>query len=189
VTRLPISSSIGFARQENKMTTLTQIDAKSLRHGLRARTIVLPGESREEFHQLCDELEAEWQPQTRTERFYLEQMAVSQWKLVRMELGEVNIFAQDAAAQNQIPLLDRLWQAQCRMERSHARAQRELERLQAARKGQPVRPPISAAAAVQAASPDPPKAVPRLETVEDNRSHTDGSVYNPIVLKNTQSSG
>ena len=50
----------------------------SLRHGLRARSVILPGEKREEFQQLCDDLEAEWQPQTRTEQFYIEQMAVSQ---------------------------------------------------------------------------------------------------------------
>jgi hypothetical protein len=145
---------------ENKMATLKQIEVNRrnplhstgpgtpqgkavvrlnpLRHGLRARTVLLPGESREEFHQLCNDLEAEWQPQTRTEQFYLEQMAVSHWKLARMEVGEVDIFRQAASAgKDQIPLLDRLWQAQCRMERSHARAQRELERLQAARRSSP----------------------------------------------------
>ena len=31
----------------------------NLRHGLRARTVVLPGEKPEEFHQLCNDLEAE----------------------------------------------------------------------------------------------------------------------------------
>src|SRR5712692_8061663 len=101
-----------------------------LRNGLRARTVVLPGENRQEFHQLCDDLEAEWQPRSRTEQFYLEQMAVSQWKLTRLEVGEISIFKKDG---NQVPLLDRLWQAEHRMERSYARAQRELERLQATR--------------------------------------------------------
>src|SRR5271163_2233078 len=95
----------------------------SLRHGLRARTVLLPGENRQDFHQLCDDLETEWQPKTRTEQFYLEQMAVSQWKLARMEVGEANIFAEAPSAKTQIPLLDRLWQAQCRLERSYARAQ------------------------------------------------------------------
>jgi hypothetical protein len=102
----------------------------SLRHGLRARTVVLPGESRDEFNQLCDDLEAEWQPESRTAQFYLEQMAISQWKLMRMEVGEANIFAETVSGKAQIPLLDRLWQAQGRLERAYARAQRELERLQ-----------------------------------------------------------
>ena len=38
------------------------VSMNSLRHGLRARTVVLPGEDREEFNQLCDDLEREWQP-------------------------------------------------------------------------------------------------------------------------------
>ena len=125
----------------------------SLRHGLRARIIVLPGEDRQEFHQLCDDLEAEWQPRSRTEQFYLEQMAVSQWKLTRLEVGEIDIFRRDGGAANQIPLLDRLWQAQCRMERSYARAQRELERLQASRR-HPVHQPEESA--------PPPAVEPRL---------------------------
>jgi hypothetical protein len=102
----------------------------SLRHGLRARTVVLPGENRDEFNQLCDDLEREWEPQSRTAQFYLEQMAVSQWKLTRMEVAEAGIFKESLSAKTQLPLLDRLWQAQGRLERSYARAQRELERLQ-----------------------------------------------------------
>ena len=105
----------------------------ALRHGMHARTVVLPGENRQEFNDLCDVLEAEWQPRTATELFYLEQMAVSQWKLTRMEVGEADVYHEVTGAKTQIPLLDRLWQAQCRMERSFARAQRELERIQASR--------------------------------------------------------
>ena len=104
------------------------VSMNSLRHGLRARTVVLPGEDRQEFQRLCDDLEAEWQPQSRTEQFYVEQMAVSQWKLTRMEVGEANIYQEIEGAKNQVPLLDRLWQAQCRLERSFARAQREIGR-------------------------------------------------------------
>ena len=91
------------------------VSMNSLRHGLRARTVVLPGESREEFNQLCDTLESEWRPRSRTAQFYLEQMVVSQWKLTRMEVGESNIFQETATGKTQIPLLDRLWRAQCRL--------------------------------------------------------------------------
>src|ERR1700681_3174410 len=108
------------------------VSMNALRHGLRARTVVLPGEDPTEFHQLCDDLQAEWTPQSRTEQFYVEQMAVSQWKLTRMEVVEVNIF-KDTDAKSQLSTLDRLWQAECRLERSFARAQRELERLQKSR--------------------------------------------------------
>jgi hypothetical protein len=122
----------------------------ALKHALRARTVVLPSENAEEFHQLCEDLEAEWQPQSRTEQFYLEQMAVSQWKLNRMEVGEFNVFTADAGAQTQLPMLDRLWQAQGRLERSYARAQHELERLQKSRRTQSTEIPSVSAEAVGA---------------------------------------
>jgi hypothetical protein len=107
----------------------------SLRHGLRARTVVLPGENREEFNQLCNDLEVEWTPQSRTEQFYVEQMAVSQWKLNRMEVGEAGIFQDVEGSATKLTHLDRLWQAEARMERSYSRAQRELQRLQTSRRG------------------------------------------------------
>src|SRR5438552_4893735 len=107
---------------------------KALRNGLRARTVVLPDEYPSEFEQLCDDLEAEWQPQSRTEQFYLEQMVVSQWKLTRMEIAEQSIFLQTEGPKVQIPLLDRLWRCQCRLERSYAQAQRELQKLQSTRR-------------------------------------------------------
>jgi hypothetical protein len=118
------------------------VKLNGLRHGLRARTVILPGENADDFHQLCDDLETEWQPQSRTEHFYLEQMAISQWKLTRIELAEKSIALEACAAQIQVPLLDRLWQSQCRLERSYARAQRELQRLQKSRC--PVDPPKDA---------------------------------------------
>jgi hypothetical protein len=132
------------------------VSMNALRHGLRARTVVLPGEDREEFNHLCDDLEVEWHPQSRTEQFYVEQMAVSQWKLIRMEVSEVNIFKDADGAKTQISLLDRLWQAECRLERSYSRAQRELQRLQNSRPDpfqQPEDPtPASAAEATSTAT-------------------------------------
>src|SRR2546422_7392313 len=74
----------------------------SLRHGLRARTVVLPAENPEEFHQLCNDLEAEWQPQSRTEQFYVEQMAVSQWKLTRVEVAEKSILNQERSEERRV---------------------------------------------------------------------------------------
>jgi hypothetical protein len=104
-----------------------------LRHGLRARDVILPDEDPEAFHQLCDDLEAEWQPRTRTEQFYLEQMAVSQWKLTRVDWGEADLFGGNITLEKTFQILHRLWQTQNRLERSYARAQRELERLQSSR--------------------------------------------------------
>src|SRR5437588_8669101 len=83
-------------------------------------------------------------------------MYVSQWKLIRMEVVEVNIFKDPEAAKNQLPMLDRLWQAECRLERSYSRAQRELERLQTSRRQQdpePEEPAPQPAAEAPAAAP------------------------------------
>ena len=134
------------------------VSMNALRHGLRARTVVLPGEDPTEFHQLCDDLEIEWHPQSRTEQFYVEQMAVSQWKLIRMEVVEVNIFKDADGPKNQLPMLDRLWQAECRLERSYARAQRELQRLQNSRP-QPDPQPEEPVPAPQPAAESPTAAV------------------------------
>ncbi len=67
-------------------------------------------------------------------------MAVSQWKLNRMELGEADLCKETITANTYISLLDLLWKAQTRMERSYARAHRELQRLQSQRNHQPDEP-------------------------------------------------
>jgi len=154
------------------------VSMNALRHGLRARTVVLPGENREEFTQLCDDLEVEWHPQSRTEQFYVEQMAVSQWKLTRMEVVEVNFFKDAEAAQNQLPLLDRLWQAECRLERSYARAQRELERLQNGRRDS-VPPPEEPAPAPQPVAEEAPSAPATAETETEAKAKV-GQAVSPV---------
>ena len=150
--RLNAQKSTGPKTPEGK--AVTKLNA--LRNGLRARTVVLPAEKAEDFHQLCNELEAEWQPQSRTEQFYVEQMAISHWKLARVEVAEKSILQQGFSAQTQIPLVDKLWQCQHRLERAYARAQRELERLQNSR-----RPPVNKLAK-QAPAPQPVASEPRV---------------------------
>jgi hypothetical protein len=160
--------STGPRTPEGKAT----IRMNALRHGLRARTVVLPGENRDEFHQLCDDLEAEWQPQSRTEQFYLEQMAVSQWKLNRMEAGEANLCKETVISKSQVPLLDRLWKAQSGMERSYARAQRELDRLQKSRRPEPNEP-------VEEAAPAPQPTVDVPYAAADAAANADAVVGQP----------
>jgi len=171
---------IGFVRPNFFMATQKQIEANrrnaqfstgprteqgkeavrmnALRHGMRARTVVLPGEDRQEFFRLCDTLQAEWQPLTSSELFYLEQMAISQWKLTRMEVGEADVYHEVTSAKTQVPLLDRLWKAQCRLERSYARAQRELERIQTHRANQA--PQLDAVS--EHAIPETPEVTPEI---------------------------
>ncbi len=116
---------------------------KPIRHGLRARAMMLPRENRRDFNQLCDALELEWRPRTPTEQFYGAQMAVkSQWRLARMQIVEYDADAWPDTL-SQIPLLERLMQCQFSLERSYAKAQQALQRLQKARP-HPARQPASA---------------------------------------------
>jgi len=92
----------------------------ALRHGLRARTIVLPGEKRNEFHQLCEYLAAEWLPQSQQEQACVRQMAISQWRLLRIESHAADV-QQD------------FWKVRRREEGVFAGAQRKLKQLQSAR--------------------------------------------------------
>ena len=105
------------------------VSMNALRHGLRARSILIPGENPEEYDQLCASLEAEWRPRNRTEQLLLEQMVAAQWKLARLEVGERSIYMQTMAADKQMALLDRFSVQRGRLERSFSKAMRELEHL------------------------------------------------------------
>jgi hypothetical protein len=121
---------------------------RPIREGFRAKHVVLPSESKSEFSELCDDLEEEWQPQTRTEQFMVEQMAVSQWKLTRLEIGEVSLYAQELDGRAQLPLISKISALQARLERSYFQAMRQLEHLQAGRR-------VRAAQQEKAAQPVP----------------------------------
>ena len=98
-----------------------------LRHGLRAATVVLPNEDQKEFDQLCAELEADWKPQSRSERLLVEQMALAQWKLVRVQRAQSRILLEDPDGLEKLTALDRLYQMEVRLERSSFRAYKELD--------------------------------------------------------------
>src|ERR1039457_3936561 len=100
---------------------------------MRARAVVLRNENEGRFHQLCDELEAEWQPQTTTEMALLEKMAVAQWKLVRAERRE-SIVCDVYPDEKREAMLEPLAKFQERFDRAFFRALRELEKLQKIRR-------------------------------------------------------
>ena len=102
----------------------------ALTYGLRARDLILPNEDPEEYKQLWARLEAEWQPQTHTERLYLEQMSTSQWLLARIARGESRIYEANIRIEEQFPLLREVATQRTRLERSFTSALRELKQLQ-----------------------------------------------------------
>ncbi len=128
----------------------------ALRYGLRARSLLLPGEDPEEFERLFAGLEADWRPQNQTERLLVEQMAVAQWKLARLETGESSILEQSMAAEKQLALLDRFSVQRARLERSFSSGMRELQRLRT--KHNPAPQPQPQAPVVR--KPQPPAPEP-----------------------------
>jgi hypothetical protein len=129
----------------------------SVVHGVRARQAVLILEQWPEFRQLCADLTEEWQPKTPTEKFQVEQMAVIQWKLGRLDAAENSAILQSTefhlAFKNleeyktekgtiRLPNMickretealrniDRYGQMISRLERSYYRALETLQRLQ-----------------------------------------------------------
>jgi hypothetical protein len=118
--------SHGPVTQEGKAA----IRLNALKHGLRARTIILPGESQEEFDQLSQDLDEEWQPATPTERICLENMVVAQWKLIRAENQETWLHSLPDDDPRPAKHLAAVLQFEDRFERAFQRALRTLQRLQ-----------------------------------------------------------
>jgi uncharacterized protein YhaN len=118
--------------------------------------MLIPGEDPEEYKQLWDELSAEWQPQTRTERLHLEQMATNQWLLARIARGERQIFEADLEFKEQIVLLNYASIYRVRLERSFTSALHQLKKAQKERQARQ-RQQAQTAKAVQAehAAPHP----------------------------------
>jgi hypothetical protein len=128
----------------------------ALTYGLRARELLLPGDDPDEYQRLWADLEAEWQPQTRTERLHLEQMATSQWWLARIAKRER--LAWECEPQVERPaLLDCILAIRARLERSFTSALRELKQSQKERQ---TRQPQPAHTAQPTAAPVHPPAGP-----------------------------
>jgi hypothetical protein len=133
--------SSGPASPEGKAA----VRLNALTYGLRARSTIIDGEDPEEYKRLWANLEAEWQPQTCTERMYLEQMSTSQWLLARIARGESRIYEANIRPEEQFPLLREVSRQRTSLERSFTSALRELKQLQKER---------------QARQPQPAQAVP-----------------------------
>src|ERR1035438_7647932 len=73
----------------------------NLRHGLRARTIILPGEKQEDFDEIHAGLQDQYQPQNPAEQHLVDQAAIAQWKLARAEAYEARSFAKDSSIEAQ----------------------------------------------------------------------------------------
>jgi hypothetical protein len=118
-------------------------------HGLTAETLILKGESEDDFKALFESLEAEYQPETPTEETLVADLAMATWRrrrLYNMEAGCYNKRLKDLAkiadgeklddscrlgmvadfARDTIAMIGR---QEARLERTYYRALHELQRL------------------------------------------------------------
>jgi hypothetical protein len=102
----------------------------ALIYGLRARTLIIPGENKEEYQQSYDTLITELQPQCELERMQVQQMAIAHWILARIAYGESQIYQEDVPVERQLSLLRLVGTERTRLERSFYTALHELQRLQ-----------------------------------------------------------
>ena len=129
--RLNAQKSTGPRTPEGKQA----VRLNALKHGLSARTIVLPGEDASEFQQLCDDLEARWQPRDRTEQYLVEKMAICQWQQARGYKREVQILSNmQAYTSFREKELFRLVDLRQRLERVYSKCLAELRSLQKQRR-------------------------------------------------------
>src|SRR4029450_8800931 len=66
----------------------------ALKHGMRSKSALLPGESPEEYYDLKAKLKQGWKPQGPTEEFQVEQMLQNQWRLRRIAIMEQDLFVE-----------------------------------------------------------------------------------------------
>jgi hypothetical protein len=94
---------------------------EALVHGLRAESAVIPGEDQSKFDQLLERLSAAWMPQDDREKDSVEQIAVNQWKLVRIDRSDAMLPVEFALA------IHRVYLTQARLERQAENAPKTNE--------------------------------------------------------------
>jgi len=124
----------------------------ALTWSLRARSLMITGDDPADYQQLWNNLEADWQPQTHTERHYLEQMSTSQWLLTRMAASESRVHEVEMHFEERLALLDRISVLRTRLERSFTTAVHELKQLQKERQAQSQPQPVQTTPAAKSAS-------------------------------------
>jgi hypothetical protein len=116
--------STGPQSQEAK----DRVRFNALVHGLRAESVIIPGEDQAKFDQHLERLSAAWMPQDDMEKDLVEEIAVSQWKLARLDRSEARIYDPAVPAKEFALAIHRVYLTQVRLERSISSAIVDLER-------------------------------------------------------------
>ena len=100
----------------------------ALVHGLRAESAVIPGEDQAKFDEHLARLSAAWMPQDKMEKSLVEQIAVNQWKLARIDRNEARIHDPSVVPKEWALAIHRVYLTQVRLERSVSATIADLER-------------------------------------------------------------
>jgi len=127
----------------------------ALTYGLRTRETILPDENSIIYSELWDELEADWQPQDRTERCYLETMVTSQWLLRRIAESEQRIYMNIGFGEELFRMLGYVAKQRAQLERSFRTAIADMKQSQKDRKAQHPQQPAQTAKPASAPASKP----------------------------------
>src|ERR1017187_1546276 len=172
--QMVISDKAGQANRQNAQHSTgpktpegkAAIRFNALTYGLRTRATILPDENAADYSRLWDDLEADWQPQDRTERCYLETMVTSQWLLARVAASEQKVYLFIEFGEKQLVMLGYAAKQRAQLERSFRTAiqdmrqsqkERQARQPQPAQTAQPAKPapaPAHSPAGPQAPPPD-----------------------------------
>src|SRR3954465_12681359 len=86
--RLNAQKSTGPSTPEGRAA----VSLNSLKYGLYAETLILPGEDPAAFEALLDRLDAEHQPITLTEETFVSQIAMATWRRARIQRMEAAFY-------------------------------------------------------------------------------------------------
>jgi len=102
--------------------------ANALAHGPRAQSAVISGESQAEFDEHFERLSAALMPQDDFEKSLVEQIAVTQWKLARIDRREARIHDPAMSATDYASAIHSHYRTPERLERSISATIADLER-------------------------------------------------------------
>jgi hypothetical protein len=105
----------------------------ALVHGLRAESAVIPGEDQSKFDLLLAGLKTAWDPQDDMEKQLVEQIALSQWKLARIDRNEGRLYLPEVGAAEYALAVHRIYLTQVRLERAISQTILDLERYRESR--------------------------------------------------------
>ena len=150
----------------------------ALTYGLRTRATILERENAADYSQLWDELEADWQPQSRTERCYLETMVTSQWLLKRVAESERRIYESIAFGEERFKMLAYVAKQRAQLERSFRTAIADMRQSQQARQARQPQPAPTAQPAKPASAPPSKSGGPRVPP--PNYVMSEGTAAHPV---------